>query len=203
LHGFVDVGGSFTTLNAPGAGGGTQALGINSAGLIAGAFVDSAGNAHGFIDNGGSFTTIDMPGAAATIATDINDSGQIAGIYYDSHGAPHGFIDTGGSFTAVDVSQALATEPFGIDNAGQIVGFYVDPARNHGFIDNGGALTALDVTDPPGALSVATAPVNAVPEPTSFALLGAGLIGIFALRRKSRRNAATPCSMSSRGPRKP
>jgi len=190
MHGFVDVGGSLTTLNAPSATGGTQALSVNSTGQIAGAFVDSAGLTHGFVDSGGSFTTIDMPGAAATVATGINDKGAVTGIYYDGAGTPHGFVDIGGSFTSLDIPGASGTEPFGIDNAGQIVGFYVDPAGNHGFLDNGAGLTALDVNDPPGTVSVATTPLSPVPEPSGLALLGVGLIGFSALRRRARNRAS-------------
>src|SRR5260370_18708159 len=55
-HGFLDIGGSFTQLDVPGAivgdatlgTGGPAASGINNAGQIAGVFVNSTGE-HGFL----------------------------------------------------------------------------------------------------------------------------------------------------------
>jgi hypothetical protein len=49
LHGFVDMGGNFTTLDAPGAALGTQAAGINSAGTVVGFYDDINAGAHGFV----------------------------------------------------------------------------------------------------------------------------------------------------------
>jgi probable HAF family extracellular repeat protein len=81
-HGFLDSGGSFTTLDDPSAGsgvfifGGTYATGINASGQIVGYYNDSSGAshaflysggsnvAHGFLDSGGTYTTIDDPSAA-------------------------------------------------------------------------------------------------------------------------------------------
>jgi len=51
-HGFVDIGGTFTTLDDPHAGHakgeGTEALGINDSGEIVGIYIDSSGHHHGF-----------------------------------------------------------------------------------------------------------------------------------------------------------
>jgi probable HAF family extracellular repeat protein len=101
LHGFLYSGGSFTTIDVPGAVQ-TIANGINDSGQIVGSFSDAAG--HGFLDSGGTFTTIDAPGALSTDARGINDSGQIvgAGSYSFEHGSRFiGFLDSGGTFTAI------------------------------------------------------------------------------------------------------
>jgi probable HAF family extracellular repeat protein len=79
FRGFLDVGGTFTTIDVPGATY-TQASGINNAGQIVGGFFDSNGISHGFLKVGGTFRTIDAPGAtlafaSGTIATGINDAG--------------------------------------------------------------------------------------------------------------------------------
>jgi probable HAF family extracellular repeat protein len=92
-HGFLDTGGSFTTIDVPGAVF-TNAYGINDSGQIVGRFGDATGNFHGFLDTDGSFTTIDVPGAMMTNAYGINDSGQIVGQYVDSSGIGHGFLAT-------------------------------------------------------------------------------------------------------------
>src|SRR6516225_8731523 len=187
--GFVGVGGTLTMLAVPGASY-TEPVSISSTGEIVGSFVDQTGM-HGFVDVGGSLTTLNAPSATGgTQALSVNSTGQIAGAFVDSAGLTHGFVDSGGSFTSIDIPGASGTEPFGIDNAGQIVGFYVDPAGNHGFLDNGAGLTALDVSDPPGTVSVATTPLSPVPEPSGLALLGVGLIGFSALRRRARNRAS-------------
>jgi hypothetical protein len=48
-HGFVDMGGQFTTLDAPGAGLGTRAAGINASGTVVGFYDDINAVAHGFV----------------------------------------------------------------------------------------------------------------------------------------------------------
>ena len=64
-HGFVDSGGSFTTIDMPGAAA-TVATGINDLGEVTGIYYDSAGTPHGFVDISGSFTSLDIPGALRT-----------------------------------------------------------------------------------------------------------------------------------------
>jgi probable HAF family extracellular repeat protein len=86
-HGFLYTGGSFTTIDAPGARFGTSAFDINDAGQIVGRFYDSTGS-HGFLYTGGSFTTIDLPGATGTGAIGINDAGQIVGFFLRRHALP-------------------------------------------------------------------------------------------------------------------
>jgi hypothetical protein len=80
-HGFLDTGGVFTTIDPPGASGGTNADGINSAGQIVGLFNDGSLD-HGFLNSGGIFTIIDPPGTTGgTNVFRINDSGQIVGVF--------------------------------------------------------------------------------------------------------------------------
>src|SRR5438270_585464 len=101
-HSFLDNGGTFATLDFPGATT-TTARKINSAGDIVGVYRTNVGSANGFLDVGGTFTTIDFPGAHSTQATGINDSGEIVGFYRATDTAPHeGFIDIGGVFTTLD-----------------------------------------------------------------------------------------------------
>ena len=139
-----------------------MARGINDAGQIVGDFQDST-TMHGFLDVGGSFTTIDVPGARSTSAQGINDAGQIVGYFIDSTG-DHGFLDTGGSFTVIDVPGASFTSAQGINDAGQIVGTFESSfAVEHGFL---------------------ATPVSMVPEPSGLALFSAGVIVLWAIRRR-------------------
>src|ERR1019366_6585948 len=158
LHGFLDNGGIFTTIDVPGAPYTQGALGINNGGQIVGSYVDASNYSHGFLDNGGIFTTIDFPGAIYTQAWGINNGGQIVGIYYD--GYAHGFLDNGGIFTTIDFPGAIGTWVQGINNGGQIVGSYEDASGYlHGFLDNGGVFTTIDF---PGATFTEAEGINNV-----------------------------------------
>jgi uncharacterized membrane protein len=90
-HGFLDSGGTFTTIDAPQAVDGTAVTGINNSGQIVGNYADADGKGHGFIDDEGAFTTIDDPAATnGTSVQGINDAGEIVGYYIDAEGT-HGF----------------------------------------------------------------------------------------------------------------
>jgi probable HAF family extracellular repeat protein len=84
FHGFVDTGGSFTTVNVPQASD-TFAQGINNSSQIMGTF----DGLHIFVDTAGNFTTFDPPPGKGVFVRGINDSGQIVGFYQDSSGSAH------------------------------------------------------------------------------------------------------------------
>jgi len=92
-HGFLYIGGSYKTLDVPGATD-TEADGINDAGEIVGGYVAANGSEHGFLYSGGSYLTFDLPGAFHTAAYGINNAGQIVGEYGDANGRTHGFLAT-------------------------------------------------------------------------------------------------------------
>jgi probable HAF family extracellular repeat protein len=83
VHGFLESGGTYTTLDDPLATGGTVAFGINASGQIVGNYTNATGN-HGFLLSGGAYTTLDDPLATAgTFPFGINASGQIVGNYLE------------------------------------------------------------------------------------------------------------------------
>ena len=105
---------TFTTFEAPGAGTGdyqgTIGLGVNTAGAIAGYYVDEGFVYHGFVRAAdGRITTFDAPGAGTansqgTTAKSINVAGTIAGYYRDTNSVYHGFVrGAGGTLTTFDV----------------------------------------------------------------------------------------------------
>ena len=85
LHGFLYSGGTYNTLNAPGATNGTEAYKINNLGQIVGLYTDSNGDEHGFLYSSSTFTYTPLnDGIYGTEAHGINDAGQIVGQYNDS-----------------------------------------------------------------------------------------------------------------------
>ncbi len=136
-EGFLDTGGTFTTIEDPLGIAGTSAAGINNLGQIVGDYYDSGSGPgeHGFLDTNGIFTTIDDPQAVnGTVVTGINNVEQIVGYYIDANGVTHGFIDSGGTFTTVDDPNATTgTFIQGINDKGEIVGYYRDADGTHGF----------------------------------------------------------------------
>ncbi len=167
-HGFLDVGGIFTTIDDPNATVGTVASDINSSGQIVGSydFTDPDHpfeGAHGFLLGGGTFTPIDFPAAGVTSTTPqgINDSGDVVGLYR-MNGPGNGFLFSGGIYTTVNVPAALGccTHANGINNAGEIVGQYKSPDDNaprQGFLKTGSAFTTINF---PGAVDTTLQDIN-------------------------------------------
>jgi hypothetical protein len=119
---------------------------INTAGTMAGYYIDFFQVAHGFVDKAGVITTIDYPGSSETEIFDINDAGTVVGQYF-VNGAFHGFMDKAGKFTTIDVPGESNTSVWGINTAGTIVGIYQDTSTllQVGFISSGGGYTTVDL----------------------------------------------------------
>jgi hypothetical protein len=93
-HGFVFDGTNWSGFDAPDATGLTFAQAINDAGLVAGYYLDAAGD-HGFVYDGTSVSEFDEPDASAgsTQVWGVNDAGTLVGRFSDANGA-HGFLAT-------------------------------------------------------------------------------------------------------------
>lgn len=95
-HGFLDNGGVFTTVNAPGATT-TQLFGLNNLGIAVGDEIDTSGLMHGLIYDSltNSFQILDDPnGLGTTTFNGINDHNSIVGFYVDAAGNTDGLLAT-------------------------------------------------------------------------------------------------------------
>lgn len=172
-HGFVrNPDGAIITFDAPGAGrpvscpppllcsNGTQGVSINTAGAIAGQYVDTSGVFHGFLRSpNGSITSFDAPGAGAELGQGtlvvfvdgINPEGAIAAGFVDPGGVVHPAIrNPDGTFTEFDISGSAFTDNSGITPNGTVASFFID-AMNvaHSYVrDPNGTITLFDI---PGA----------------------------------------------------
>ena len=134
---------TFTQINVPGATE-TDANGINTNGVVVGAYFDSAGLEHGFQMTGTRFKKLDAPNSTGTLAYGINDAGVIVGWYFDASGVAHGF-SYNGSFTTIDPPGSTMTNAWSINTAGNIVGAYTDSTGVfHGFTLQGTRYTSFD-----------------------------------------------------------
>jgi probable HAF family extracellular repeat protein len=164
FEGFVDTGGTFTTIFAPGASD-TRATGINDVGQIVGWYSTNPSNQQGYLYSGGTFTTISVPACPpstciGTAVSGINNQGIMVGAYTNGHNSPaNGFLDVGGAFTPINVPGAYDTGPSAISNNGLIVGGLFNPDdTTHGFLYNNGTYTLIDV---PGASTTVAVGINA------------------------------------------
>lgn len=159
---YSQSGGTFTDINAllP-SNQNSQAVGINAAGAVVGFYLPTADTSVGFLDVGGRISTIDPFGSANTQALGINSFGEIVGFYVDAGGAQHGYTFAGGAFASFDPVGSVGTTINGVNDFGNLVGLYT---------------TADDNT-----VGFVAAPV---PEPATYLLMGIGLLGLTAVRRR-------------------
>jgi hypothetical protein len=163
-HGFIRIAstGAFTApIDAPSAGnvpsnggfsfGGTIAIGIDTAGDIAGIYADANSVFHGYVRTAsGTITQFDVTGVVAaglfpgTVPTSMNAAGDVGGFYTDASGVNHGFVRSFSSGTitapldapgASTTGMVEGTVPVGINSSDELAGIYADTnGVFHGFV---------------------------------------------------------------------
>jgi hypothetical protein len=168
-HGFMrTAAGVITSIDVPqsipagnGISGDTIPTFVDSAGDVAGIYIDSSQVTHGFLlPFGGSIVTFqaanvtggsggDSPG---TDYVTVSTAGEAAGTYVDVNSVVHGFIrSSSGTITTIDVPAAgtaagQGTAVTALDPAGDVGGLYTD-ANNvaHGFVrSSSGTISTFD-----------------------------------------------------------
>jgi hypothetical protein len=172
--GYVRSGSGTSVSFAVPPGNPTLGTAINTAGAIAGRYMDNNYLSHGFVRSadGTTITEFDPPnvattqtshGNSGTIPTSIDTAGDVAGTYTDTTGERHSFLRAAnGTITTFDPPGTYLTPcsssgmgviicgsgALGMNDAGQIVGAYIDEyGASHGFLrDASGNITAIDVS---------------------------------------------------------
>lgn len=148
FEGFVYSGGKFTAINFPKSNG-TQAIGINDAGDVVGAYLDSASVQHAFVKKGAKYTSIDVRGDTTPFAWAINNSGQMVVFALSSTGTYQSFVYNGKTFKKIADPNASTSGTIArsLNNKGDVVGAYFNSAGDEiGFLYHGGKY--YDVIDP-------------------------------------------------------
>jgi len=150
----------------------TQPTVINSAGVIAGSYLDSSNAYHVFKRSvTRQITSYDIPATVTNmVVTGINSRGEIVGHYYDGANN-HGFIITDVkkqlSITTFDFPGATGTAPSFVNSAGTIVGYYyVGSGPLQAFqLDSKGNFTNLNIA---GATTTVAMSINDTGSVTGF-----------------------------------
>ena len=221
-HAAIDSGGSWQNLGIDFGAGASFGFCINNHGQVAGySWINYDNNvAHAFLYSGGSAKNLGTLGGGASMAEGINNSGEVVGQSDTRNGAWCAFLYSNGSMQSL----APASAANGINDLGQIVG----QNGGHAFILTDGLMQDLNdylvEVDPDWTLADATGINDAgqicgygiapsgkqdgilltpvvVPEPSSFALLAAGTIGLLGYGWRCRRAAklARPVAFDQQG----
>lgn len=145
------------------------AFGINANGQVAGKADTSSGYSHAFLYSSGKMTDLGtLPGYSSSFAQGINDGGQVVGRADTSSGTHHAFLYSTGTMT--DLNNLIATSSgwnleyaYAINDPGQIVGYGTIGGNTDVFL------------------------LTPIPEPSTFALLGIGVISLLGWAWRRRR----------------
>jgi hypothetical protein len=206
-HGFLynDISATYTTFDDPkgtGTNGSTIGSGIDG-GNIVGAYYDAANVSHGFVYDGTKYTTLNDPlGTIGTSALGISGN-NIVGDYSPSSNDVHPFLYDGTKYTTFDSPGSINTYAIGISGT-NVVGYFGDSSGQHGFLYdyNSAKWTTLDypLAGASGAIAAGISSgrivgsyvdssfvshgfLATVPEPSTLALLLAGMLMMCGRRR--------------------
>lgn len=126
-EGFVDVGGTITTITIPSASS-SIANAISSNGIVVGSYaLDTVGHAF-YRDTAGNLSyPLDFPMAGVTLTSlrGVNSIGRGVGNYYDANFVRHGFLYRPPStFRSFDYPGGTRTALTGINDQGVVCGYY-------------------------------------------------------------------------------
>jgi hypothetical protein len=142
-----------------------QVLGINTAQIAVGFYLDASGVSHGFAYDvsTAAYMPIKVPGATAAAATGINNSNLVSGFFTNKGGVTYGFLAqlSGGTPVTFRAGSSTTTQLLGVNNNGIAVGFYIGTDTfPHGVIYTPSNGNWTPVNDPSGAMGTVLNGVN-------------------------------------------
>lgn len=216
-YAFMSNGGAMTNLGTLGTW--SQAWGVNDRDQVVGVAGINGGAYHAFLYNNGAMSDLGTLGGPNSQAYDINNNGQVVGFASINSVAYHAILYSNGAMSDLGTLGGSYSYSLSINNNGQAVGVssIVGNATYHAFLYSDGSLVDLNNLLPQGSGWELTAasdindlgqvvgratingqshaflmtPTAPVPEPETYAmmLVGLGLIGFIARRRKQKLNA--------------
>ena len=134
---------SYTVMDLGTLGGvGTQALGINGSGQIAGESATATGQTHAFLYGGGQMSDLNPHGSSFSLASAINPSGQACGYYYTT--SYQAFRWTAGKIRDLGTLGGEYAAAYAINSGGDVCGSsYTKANREHAFLWTGRRMTDL------------------------------------------------------------
>jgi hypothetical protein len=137
LHGFIDVGGKFTTVDYPPPTAFDVIGSLNAAATELVGEKETNSNDAAFIDQNGTFSLVSDPADPPSytfLAGIAPTSGKIVGLLSSPTALLGGFELTGSTFTHLN-DPAGITAPQAISDSGIVTGYYYDTGHNaHGFV---------------------------------------------------------------------
>ncbi len=131
LHGYVESGGTFTTIDPPGTTK-TIVYGVSNAGLMGGYFLDASGTQHGFLYDGTTYTTVDVKKDTNALVFGLNASGAYTLEATDSSGISVSYLVSSGTMTPILFPGATGgTAAHHLTDTGLISATWIDASNNY------------------------------------------------------------------------
>jgi hypothetical protein len=174
-HGFVDVAGTFTTIDPPGTTK-TVVYGIANTGEMGGYFIDASGVQHGFIYDGTTYTTVDNPAITSSENVfGVNSSGAYTLYGLNKKNAGVSFLYSGTTITPIAYPKATSTYAHQLSDSGLTALAWIDSSNvEHGGVYDTVAKAYYDLDYPSAGTTLSDGVNNEMTAVGRFELTAGG-----------------------------